>query len=225
MEKPILFNTKMVQAILQGNKTQTRRIVKEQPKQDELLAKADNEFVLAEDNKSWQKSTEGEYIGRVKHSVKPPYNVGDILWVRETWTKIEAFVNYADYEINKDLKYLYKCDDNGIEHAFIDVGVKKWRPSIHMPRAAARLFLRVTNVKAERLQDITEDGAKAEGADKATYDLYTEKYSNDESTDNYKDGFHKIWDSCYQWPKSWINNNWVWVIEFEKVEDNHGSSL
>ncbi|MDP4143214.1 MAG: hypothetical protein Q8936_01850 [Bacillota bacterium] len=134
---------------------------------------------------------------------EPSYKVGDVLYIRETWTTIDDFQNYADVEIDKDLKYLYKCDDNGVEHTFIDVGVKRWRPSIHTPKEAARIFLKVTDVRVERLQTITEDGAIKEGFNEVP-ELFTAR-----------ELFEAEWNSIY---KNWDENPWVWVIEFEIKE-------
>ena len=116
--KPILFNTEMVRAILDGRKSCTRRVVKPQPT--------------------------ARYGAQC---IKPPYQSGDILYVRETWKRaLNGYYYYEDWQ----------RDDIA--------DITKWKPSIHMPKEAARIWLKVTDVRVERLQDITEDGAKAEGA-------------------------------------------------------------
>lgn len=123
--KPILFNTQMVRAILDGRKTCTRRIVKPQPT---------------------------AHYGM--QCIKPPYQPGDILYVRETWSL------RFDGE-----KYFYKADKNTSreEKRLLDYNDVKWRPSIHMPKEAARIWLKVTNVRVERLQKITEAQTEEEG--------------------------------------------------------------
>lgn len=187
MEKPILFNTEMVKAILDGRKTCTRRIVKPQPGS-------------VQGSKCYKENSFTEF-----KEIKAPYQIEDIIYVRETWTTIDNFKNYADVEIDKNIKYLYKCDDNGKEHVFIDVGVKRWKPSIHMPKKAARIFLRVTNVRVERLQALDYEGAIKEGI-KTGYDGWISDFKN-------------LWNSTLKKEQlnmyGWEANPWVWVIEFE----------
>lgn len=212
-EKPILFNTEMVQAILEGRKTQTRRILKEpfeihpngfitKPKGNERLV-----------------------------PYEPPYSEGDILWVRETWQVLPSGFTESPPEYN----YIYAASDELSEEC------SGWRPSIHMPREAARIFLKITDVRVERLQDITEEGAKAEGIQWITKDGTVFKYftSYDAWEDVFRknrkrysgtawqnmpktaiEAFAKLWDSCYKWPQCWSYNPWVWVIEFERMAEN-----
>ena len=196
MERPILFNTEMVKAILEGRKTQTRRI-----------AKTIKYFEIKENNQVFARVQTNKFTsfggGAMSLFLEKfaPYQVRDTLWVRETWAKIEDFKTCANLEIDKNLKYFYKCDDNGVEHSFIDVGVKKWHPSIHMPREAARIFLKVTDVRVERLKDITEIKAIKEGF------LSTAK-----------ENFRNTWNSIYEKQSyGWNENPWVWVIEFERI--------
>jgi len=176
---PILFNTEMVRAILDGRKTVTRRIVKftEGRNPNWTGYKKDGLILYNGKNEPCNK--------------KPPYHPGDILYVRETWCK--GSLNYQEEQ------YFYKADDNGF--------CCNWRPSIHMPKAAARIWLKVTDVRVERLQEITDEQAEMEGC----FDYA--------STAN---GFFYIWDSTIK--KSdldfygWDTNPWVWVIEFERCE-------
>lgn len=191
--KPILFNTEMVRAILEGRKTVTRRVVKPQP-WDSVFCDG-HEFIP--DNYGDSKPT-GFICEKCGQGVCPPYSkypVGealfrpycwpdDILYVRETWAKSMAGA------------YMYKATDNPI---IID----RWHPSIHMPKEAARLFLRVTDVRAERLQDIDDDGVVSEGL-------------------KIGDDFDVLWDSTIKKADlplyGWDANPWVWVIEFERCE-------
>lgn len=219
MEKPILFNTEMVQAILEGRKTVTRRIVK--PKSRNAAG-----FTVTYDyNNNFTDVYDHDANERMFDSPQSRYRVGDILYVRETWTTIDNLKNYADVEMDEDIKYLYKCDDNGKEHVFIDIGVKRWKPSIHMPKEAARIFLEVTNIRVERLQEITEDEAIKEGIRQYTKDGEVFKYAANEEQYEWSkmprnpiEAFKKLWDSCYDWPKCWTYNPWVWVIEFKVKE-------
>ena len=202
--KPILFNTEMVRAILDGRKTVTRRVVKPQP-EDRPVPMTKDSF--------WP----GYFaIQGTEKVVRLPYQPGDILWVRETWAEMPyGFV----YRVDGDEPDGWDCDD-------------RWRPSIHMPRGAARIFLRVTGVRVERLQEITAEGALDEGTDvkfpepKPSYIslAYTEMRLKPAA----RQSFSELWDSTIK-PKDrtaygWEANPWVWVIEFERIrkdEANH----
>lgn len=180
--KPIIFSAEMVRAILDGRKTQTRRVIKPQPSSG--IRKS--VFV---------KSGLEDGHGR---EIKPRYQPSDILWVRETW-------NYSP-----NWYYCYKADaipdDN---HGYI--GSIPWKPSIHMPREAARIFLRVTNVRVERLWDITETDVRKEGFSDH-FDIETDTF--------YPCGyfFKHTWNSLYaKRGLGWDTNPWVWVYEFEMI--------
>lgn len=214
--KPILFNTEMVRANLDGRKSCTRRIVKPQP-QGRLC------YVFAGcDCGTWGYPSKTAYENwgdeyklpeditdeELKKRWKPPYHTDDILYVRETWCKgLERYIYRADYS---DTEKFYQ---GGKE---IEM---KWHPSIHMPKEAARIWLKVTDVRVERLQEITEDGAKAEGANfKNGKNVGFEEKMNRTAIER----FAEIWNStikkadldCYGWNAS----PWVWVIEFERCE-------
>ena len=199
--KPILFNTEMVRAILDGRKTCTRRVIKPQP-QSRLC------YTYAGSHKGcigkWTYPNRGahEFWGeeyKLPENIKdeelskqwnPPYHTDDILYARETWKKApNGYFYYEDWQRN-------------------DIAdVTKWKPSIYMPKDAARLWLKVTDVRVERLQDMTDDDAEAEGC----FD-YTSTAL----------GFFDVWDSTIK--KSdldrygWNANPWVWVIKFERCE-------
>jgi len=223
MEKPILFSTEMVRAILEGRKNQTRRVIKPQPDHFHRDIIGKEPPYKAED---W--NTLLPQIG--KEEIRCPYGKpGDILWVRETWG-IGCKGNY-DKDGYLMLEYCYKAtdDDLTIKSEF---GKSKWRPSIHMPRAAARLFLKVKSVRVERLQDITLEDAKAEGMsaingfllDRSSkwceYTIMAAKMQGREipKTADYIGGFAYIWDQINSKRGfSWSTNPWVWVIEFERV--------
>lgn len=195
--KPILFNTEMVRAILDGRKSCTRRLVKIQPK--------DNEYTVVFTRKDVQIKTE-------KTTAKSPYQVGDILYVRETWHKYIKRVGKGE-SCHLEEFYGYKASVTNWEDAN-----EPWRPSIHMPKEAARIWLRVTNVMVERLQDITSEQIHKEGVE------VEEPYVLNGEEKRY--AFSRLWDSTIK--KSdldrygWNASPWVWVIEFERCEKPEG---
>jgi hypothetical protein len=147
-EKPIIFSSPMVRVILEGRKTQTRRVINPQPPSKPCRC--------AYTPGGWSIESEPNEFGAIGclcgHKTTPRYDVDDVLWVRETWAKKTE---------SGETVYYYKADYTEVPG--LTLGVQKWRPSIHMPRVAARLFLRVTDVRAERLQEITIRDARAEG--------------------------------------------------------------
>ena len=201
--KPILFNTDMVRAILEGRKTVTRRVVKPQP---------DGQPVLMGEDSCWP----GYFaIQGTEKVIRLPYQPGDILWVRETWAKIW----YADQNgcTHYDQPMYYYAADGTPDVTLVDEdGFEKddqkirWRPSIHMPREAARIFLRVTGVRVDRLQELTLKDAAMEGMD-LRGPMFTK--------------FVELWNSTVpkhqnkfkRYPYCWEDNPWVWVIEFERI--------
>lgn len=203
--KPILFSTEMVQAILKDRKTVTRRVVKPQPPATAHVSKVRSDYGWS----FWEGNPE-------KHYMKPPFQAGDILWVRETWSPVNV----------RPRRYIYKADvDRRIGEG---VGLPLcWHPSIHMPREAARIFLRVTGVRVERLRNITEEQAEAEGAPKAfEYDMLEDTVIVlDEDGYSYF-GFQVVWNSTIKpadMPRyGWDANPWVWVIEFERCKKPDG---
>lgn len=169
--KPILFNTDMVQAILENRKKSTRRIVKPQPK----IAKDDFDIESGDVGFRISIGDEKHYFGRTLvryygtdsagllkyRPIDAKYKSGDILYVRETWKEYQKLIGKGD-TCHFESRIRYRADTNADEPCeFYD---EKWRPSIHMPKTAARIFLRVLSVRIERLQDITEDDAMKEGA-------------------------------------------------------------
>lgn len=215
--KPILFNTDMVKAILDGRKSCTRRIVKG----------------FIPNNAVWGYtaftpkgciSCRGTFAdGYGEKFFKPPYQPGDILYIRETWERFECWNCDGDERGNcpKEPKksvldktcgcYMYRATDE-------ISGDAKWHPSIHMPKEAARIWLKVTDVRVERLRDITGLSVQKEGIEvepnecAGKFDFISELFFL----------FQRLWDStvkksdldCYGWDA----NPWVWVIEFERCE-------
>lgn len=212
--KPILFNTSMVRAILDGEKTCTRRIIKKEiPGGYKPLG-----FVLYPTNDKELGNLVFGGKGANVYYAKPPYKVGDVLYVRETWNinpSWEFDKNYINLP-SKESKYIYKAtnDFNG-----------GWKPSIHMPKEAARIFLKVTSVRAERLKDITDEGCYQEGISSTSFYDEAEHIQiagiglNDSLE---RAAFSLLWNSTVKEDKySWEANPWVWVIEFE-VENKGG---
>lgn len=218
--KPILFSAPMVQAILDGCKTMTRRVVKAKPpySQKQLNDRANyrSEEEVAEAAKNGRYSSVGFWTprdGYVPHR-DCPYMAGDILWVRETWNG-----DWCDHVI-------YKADGGSAKAAGYSAE-PKWRPSIFMPREAARIFLRVTDVRVERLQEISVQDAKDEGikvhANGCEDGMAFGCYNGDDCVYNRCERpiehFRDLWNSINaKRGYSWDTNPWVWVISFERCE-------
>lgn len=197
--KPILFNTEMVRATLEGRRSCIRLKIP--------IDIVNNCDVETDGTLLSYENNYGDFIKPVKLC---QYQPGDILYVRETWKKApNGYYYYEDWQRN-------------------DIAdVTKWKPSIHMPKEAARIWLKVTNVRVERLQDITPKGAESEGVGNLFYDDigYGEKNYGTEVDTEYgiaKEQFAWLWESTIK--KSdldrygWDANPWVWVIEFERCE-------
>lgn len=225
-ERPIIFNAEMVRAVLEGRKTQTRRIMKVQPESNQLGLLR----ITASTNRSdigkyhWAESNATGNHVRSKLFACPYGAVGDRLWVRETWQgplipEVE-FMNPNDFYSSAYCEY---AADGGPEPEYVDMDDvirRGWKPSIHMPRWASRITLEITGVRVERSQDITEQDAAAEGVPPAGDLLpnYPDTYltpKGDFATA--KVAFQRLWESIYG-EESWQANPWVWVIEFRKLE-------
>jgi hypothetical protein len=230
--KPILFNTEMVRAILDGRKACTRRLVK----------------FLPGENSQWTgyiKDGLMLYNGRNEPCIrKVPYQPGDIMYVRETWQYLYE-LDGNEQIIEGTGKYYYAATDTIPFDTYVDAsGVTHervpWHPSIHMPKEAARIWLKVTDVRVERLQDITEDGVWDEGfkfkppcLTRVSADGYTcELDGSCMSSIKYCDMTmgelfgRELWNSTIK--KSdvdrygWDANPYVWVISFERCEKPEG---
>lgn len=252
-ERPILFSTPMVQAILDGRKTQTRRVIKPQPEAVDLVQhktipfNGSPEFLLKNikcpygqpGDSVWQKGMipcsgyyyiKGEtdefplYLWKVEDEDNPghyfitwgynenddPESIevegwhidtiewkrpGDVLWVRETWTE-EYFT--VDHTMREDHQFMYKADQYGERKI-------NWKPSIHMPKIACRIKLKITNIRVERLQDISERDAEAEGVIRIElYKTFVWEYET-------------LWE-IINGKGSWDKNPWVWVVEFKRID-------
>lgn len=198
-ERPILFSGAMVRAILEGRKTVTRRVVKPVPYGD----------------LKWNQQILGKHVTNWTDDLRlyecPYGQPGDRLWVRETWARVG----------NTDPGYLvYRatypaCLPPGLERVPADIrdAGYRWRPSIHMPRANSRILLEITAVRVERLQDISEEQAKAEGAPMELAELERTVLG---AVATYCAGFARLWQSI-NGAESWSANPWVWVVEFKRV--------
>lgn len=209
--KPILFNTDMVRAILANEKTQTRRIVKPNYKDDEYCLRVVTNQHTGE--KYLEKLDEDEDPFPNPRFVFSPYEIGDILWVRETWSTTDKCGRYPNWPID-GIHYIYKADDPTCDAA----KESRWYPSIHMPKQAARIFLRVKEVRVELLQDIKADGISAEGitsiaATCGDMEIALVEWKN-------------LWNSTIKKADlqkyGWDSNPWVWVIEFERCKKPEG---
>lgn len=197
-QRPILFSTPMVQAILAGRKTQTRRVIKEQPKHNQEYGQGTTKT----GGRHWVFGVTGSSIVDV---IKCPYGQpGDVLWVRETWFNNAGFGAPV---------YVYRADGEFSDQFHRYSTYKwlrdqcKWKPSIFMPKDAARVWLRITNVRVERLQDINRKEAILEGF----------PFPNKLDGQDPKKWFSDIWQSI-NGTDSWNANPWVWVVEFERIE-------
>jgi hypothetical protein len=197
-KRPIIFSEPMVRAILAGTKTQTRRVVK-WPKRagPRALVRGEAWYVDRLDGTEW--------------SLSSPYGQpSDRLWVRETWAHVPVSAYRSSEGVEQradpgdaDMAAIYRA---GWERS---CGGIRWRPSIHMPRWASRITLEITAVRVERLHDISDADAFAEGLQTAT----NEGIASDGTA---RGTFRALWESI-NGPGSWNANPWVWVIEFKPL--------
>lgn len=198
--KPIPFYTEMVRAIQDGKKTVTRRKAKPQP------PKEANGIYERMDNGNFQLKV-APYETIYDYEIKPPYETGDYLYVQETWAIVGSV-------LLNEWRYVYEADGKGkqcFDKSF-------WKSLKHMPKEAARIFLRVTDVRVERLQDINGYGVLAEGVNNGKSNpTMGARWENMQLM-----AFSELWNStvkksdleCY----GWNANPWVWVISFERVK-------
>lgn len=222
-EKPILFNTQMVRAILNGSKTQTRRLIKRRYDNTVLEMKTDKygtrliEIQKDEEGVTFGKHEDGSTWRKLRAYIepKPAYKRGDILYVRETWRPVKYKKPSCAVPIDfKEDDYAYFAD--GIVRA--DGKKDKWRPSIHMPKEAARIWLRVTDVRLQRLQDISSEDVDAEGCKEWAYSAATGELLPSAPT-----WFEILWDETVSEKDKkeygWDANPWVWAYTFERIDN------
>lgn len=219
MIRPILFNTDMVRVILNGRKTATRRVIKfpknrftgEIPKADKLKVYKNT---LWADKISFHE--EPHYV----FDIKPQYQLGDILYVRETWQYLYE-LDGNEQIIEGTGKYYYAATDSLPSGGYVDSKGSThetipWKPSIHMPKEGARIWLKVTNVRVKRLQDIDGQEVLKEGINSLVHP------KADYFNMNQREMFEKLWNSTIKKADldryGWDANPWIWVIEFERCK-------
>jgi len=238
-ERSILLNAEMVRAVLNGSKTQTRRIIQSPAKNMQATGQkvidyrepgdkwyGEHVFSMRNQSGTWCDYTKEQFLAKC-----PFGEVGDRLWARETWSDVNLEgISAIAYRADEGLRFLTNDDDDGDED---DPRLEKysfanwypdlisgtegiWRPSIHMPRWASRITLEITGVRVERLQDISRADAVAEGGPPShpSIDAVSRDYG---FPDFSRSWFGQTWWSIYG-EESWQANPWVWVIEFKRVE-------
>lgn len=198
--RPILFNGAMVLAILAGVKTQTRRAVNPQPEHPQF----GNRKMLAVDDEGAELYLHGGPL--LARAIRCPYGLpGDRLWIREAW---QSHIG----PMGESIIYAYRATD--------DDRLGPWRPSIHMPREASRITLEITDVRVERLQDISEDDARAEGFSVDRISDYLDVVERMDQTESrpatclYRD----LWDEI-NGDGAWDANPWVWAVSFKRITE------
>lgn len=237
-ERPIIFSAEMVKAILDGKKTMTRRVIKSN---HDLSRYTHVDFDVDGDNK-WELARIND-LKRTCTKIGNPYgNVGDRLWVRETWIQ-----GYDDPLIESEgddenaVSIIYKADGKEEYRTCSAETAENWgdfsadseivgfKSPIHMPRWASRILLEITDIRVERLNDISEADCEKEGfrfypLSRICFKPSSTKHPNGHGSNNYKSIFGEHWDTLnakkgYQWS----SNPWVWVIEFKKVHNDKPS--
>lgn len=198
-ERPILFKPEMVRAILSGSKTQTRRII---TPQDTTTEPGWMFYRRGKTVYGWEEGKDNEFAAILWAG---PYgSKGTRLWVRETWAPHEGRQHAYYYADHPD----WRTSADGE-----DVDINRWRPSIHMPRWACRLVLEVTEVRVERLQDISDEDVRAEG-------IRIERHPEESPEDyamSHVEAYAEAWDRINGARASWDSNPWVWVVSFKPV--------
>lgn len=231
-ERGMIFNAEMVRAILDGRKTQTRRIMAIQPEHSELGLRRVIDSKNGRDNGKyfWSQSDARGLKMRSKVFGCPYGEVGDRIWVRETYQGPLFDYEHMESYLEDSSKFekpefcVYRADGNPAPE-FYDADDNLhcgWRPSIHMPRWASRILLEITNVRVERLNSISEQDALSEGIDRERLEESQDNYDciadhNMTGRPTATGAFKYLWESIYG-EENWQANPWVWVIEFKRVE-------
>jgi hypothetical protein len=234
-DRPILFSAEMVRAILDGRKTQTRRMMKVQPWPNATVEVGPYHPHWIDRNGESQPgpATFGaiwdhqDILNGGDAGLRCPYGApGDLLWVRETC----AIVGSVDpgWVLYRASGYEAECARHGFDRPYPDEKLVRWRPSIHMPRWASRITLRITDIRVERLQDIegqhaSESDAIAEGVRAIHHgdgQYYYSALRDEPHPKNWgdpADAFQELWNKI-NGPGAWKANPWVWVVSFERVK-------
>ncbi|EMM3368628.1 hypothetical protein RVS57_000156 [Pseudomonas aeruginosa] len=241
-ERPILFTGPMVRAILEGRKTVTRRVMKYQPHEDASVTVGNYNVTVVDRHGEQQPGPEAFgawWSDGERGCICPHGQPGDRLWVRETWTDVNlcgapALAYRADEDIRDLMEEPGFLDDRGAFNYddprvkpypfacwYADLDQARWRPSIHMPRWASRILLEITAVRVERLQDISDDQAEAEGVERPENITNVDVWDGAErelfnAMNQPRARFRRLW-SDINGSESWDSNPWVWCIEFKRV--------
>lgn len=225
--RPILFSTEMVQAILDGRKTMTRRVVTPQPMMKDLYFAENRSDINAVKLADYRIKLDQVKKADILRYKKAPYQPGDILWVRETWVPYageNCACSYYGYECKCE-PYWYRAnwsEDFANECEYPEDRMR-WRPSIFMPKEVARLFLRVTDVRVERVQEIGEADAVREGLRMPRIGEHVHDGMELQMICTAQDAFAALWDSLNaKRGNGWDANPWVWVYSFERTDKPEG---
>ncbi|EDR3236073.1 hypothetical protein FB39_004406 [Salmonella enterica subsp. diarizonae] len=212
-ERGMIFNSEMVRAILEGRKTQTRRIMKVQPGTPEFGLRLIIESSKANENGMyfWSQDDACGIKARSKPFLFPYGEVGDRIWVRETFRVHSRATDVATLVYRASVRNSWTEQTHRVPVAVCNKPVtpEKWTPSIHMPRWASRILLEITDVRVERLRDLSEEDAKSEGIIPSAGGVLPGW--------EYRINFRDLWMDIYG-TDNWEANPWVWVIEFKRVE-------
>jgi hypothetical protein len=218
-ERPILFSGAMIQALLAGTKTQTRRALKPQPTMDPANVKTVNGdydlgcglYFVADELGPFAKQADRDLHPWYDDFIRCPYGKpGDRLWVRET----HAFFS-PEVSLLEGGRYVYRADASPLTEAAV-ARYSKWKPSIHMPRVASRLLLEVVSIRIEQLRSISVADAVAEGIKAQNGDYYSYDSGRFDSWYTAKESYASLWEHI-NGPNSWEANPWVWVVEFKVI--------
>jgi hypothetical protein len=214
-ERPILFSAEMVRAILDGRKTQTRRVMKPQPKPTpaDFPGPAGHWWPSQKHKSMLGVEREMQKWKGLAGSACPYGDTGDLLWVRETWKPVPISA-YRCSEGVQQTPNPQDADEAAVYKAGWDrssSGVS-WRPSIHMPRWASRITLRITDIRVERLQSVSHEDCEAEGCPGGHGSIPGYPYSATP-----REHFQTLWNKI-NGPGAWDENPWVWVVSFERVK-------
>lgn len=212
-ERGMIFNAEMVNAILSGRKTQTRRIMKVQPGTPEFGLRRIIESSKANENGMyfWSQDDACGIKARSKPFLFPYGEVGDRIWVRETFRVHSRATDVATLVYRASVRNSWTEQTHRVPVAVCNKPAtpEKWTPSIHMPRWASRITLEITDVRVERLRDLSEEDAKSEGIIPSAGGVLPGW--------EYRINFRDLWMDIYG-TDNWEANPWVWVIEFKRVE-------
>lgn len=210
-ERPILFHARSINGVLENRKSQTRRIIKPQPP-----VRWDRHRFVDDSLHEWMY----QIPALDRHQVKSPYGApGDRLWVRETWAMNDIKYGWDAIPKNRPSDFgelTYRADGEWKDQfEELDGDIPPWRSSIHMPRWASRLTLEVTGIRVERVQDISEADAKAEGC-RVADPVTGREVLFDDSMGSYRLHFRMLWDET-NGKGAWERNDWVWALDFRRL--------